>query len=282
MYQAIKSCLASKLTTQTQFVVVNNASTAVDEYKHIIGVLRNNIAYDFIYEKLPENKGVGGGRNVCFDLAKGEYVYFLDDDAEIAPECYQTFFVEALQYLDKNQNVMTLTTKIEDNVFGRRNPAVAKTLQVDKLSCVYAFQGGSTFFRRKYFMSPLFMDIMYGHEEIPVAMSVLDAGYSNVYMPDIFINHLPMVDKWKLDHDKISVHGINNLYAIKILLYPKVFRILLFAAYKLRMKNCKIRNKTVIKEEKKSRKNFILCNKIKKVRFITVMKAFREFGLVVF
>ena len=45
--------------------------------------------------------------------------------------------------------------------------------------------------RRENFHSPLFMNIMYGHEEVPVAMHVLDDGNNNVYMSEIYINHLP-------------------------------------------------------------------------------------------
>lgn len=280
MRHAIESCLNCVLPSRTQFVIVDNAST--DHTQGIADELKKISVYDILYKRLPENRGVGGGRNVCFDLAEGEYIYLLDDDAEISEECYESFFVQSLEYMDRNHNVMTLTTRIEDRVYGKRIPILSKSMKIDGLPCAYLFQGGSTFLRRDYFFSPLFMNIMYGHEEVPVSMAVWDAGKSNVYMTDIFVNHLPKVNKWKIDQDKINVHGISNIYAIKSMLYPSVFRIPLFLVYRMRLRRYHIKDKTLLMEEEKARKAFMAENKIKKIRFISVIRAFREFGVTVF
>ena len=280
MRHAVESCLKCILPESTQFVIVDNAST--DDTEKIIGLLKGEATHEILYKRLQKNLGVGGGRNVCFDLAEGEYIYFLDDDAEIAKECRANFFLKAIDYMDRNPTVVTLTTRIEDKVHGKRVPAVSRHMVVDGLPCVYLFQGGSTFMRRNYFSSPLFMDIMYGHEEVAVSMHVLDDGYSNVYMEDIFINHLPLVNKWKLAQDEINVHGISNLYGIKKILYPGIFRLPLFIVYQMRLKKYHIRNKMLLSKEKIKRKQLAEENVVKKVRFITVIKAFREFGNTVF
>lgn len=280
MRHAVKTCFQSLLPERTQFVIVDNAST--DHTQKVAEELKKQCEYDLIYKCLPENKGVGGGRNVCFDLAEGEYVYFLDDDAEIPLECNKTFFSKSLSYMDRNPDVMSLTTKIEDEVFGKRVPHYAKTLKKDGLPCVYLFQGGSTFLRRSFFESPLFMEIMYGNEEIPVSMYVLDSGYYNVYMEEIFINHLPKVDKWKINGDRLKSLGVNNTYAIKTLMYPSIFRFPLFVVYKMRMRRYQIKNRELLQEEKKAQKQFVAKNKLRKIRCSTVMKAFFEFGATVF
>ncbi len=280
MRHAVESCFNSVLPRDTQFVIVDNAST--DNTKDIVDELKKKSSYDFVYRVLPENRGVGGGRNVCFELAEGEYFYILDDDAEIPTECGEVFFVRSLEYLDKNHDVMTLTTRIEDNVFGKRTPIEAKRMKKDGLPCVYLFQGGSTFIRRENFCTPLFMNIMYGHEEVPVAMHVLDDGYYNVYMADIFINHLPKVNKWKTQKDSINIGGINNLYAIKSMLYPAVFHLPLWLVFKLRLRKYRISDKVLLAEQKKARKELMTNNHLEKIRTKTVLRALREFGATVF
>lgn len=280
MKHAVESCLNASLPAKTQFVIVDNASS--DQTYEIVEILKNKCNYDLIYKRLPENRGVGGGRNVCFDLAEGEYFYILDDDAEIAEECRESFFLRAVDYLDRNQDVMTLTTHIVDKVYGIREPIIAKNMKVDELPCVYLFQGGSTFLRKKHFSSPLFLNIMYGHEEVPISMYVLDDGFYNVYMKEIYINHLPMVDKWKKDKDNINVNGISNLYVLKAMLYPSIFRFILWISFCLRLKKYGISDKDILHGQKLIRQKFMRDNSLSKIRFTTVIKAFKEFGITVF
>lgn len=277
---ALESCFDSTLPAQTQFVIVDNASS--DHTENVVNELKQKCTYDLIYKCLPTNRGVGGGRNECFDLAQGEYFYMLDDDAEIPQECRDSFFVKSVDYLDRNCDVMTLTTRIEDKVFGKRTPIQAKKLTKDGLPLVYLFQGGSTFLRRENFKSPLFMNIMYGHEEIPVSMHVLNDGYSNVYMSDIFINHLPAVDKWTFDKDSINVGGIINQYSIKSMLYPAIFRFPLWVAFLSRLYKYGVLNRSVLVRQKDIRKKMRKENELKKIRLSTVIVAFREFGITVF
>ena len=115
---AIESCVASLLPENTQFVVVDNASS--DNTAEVVDEIKKSIKYDLVYHKEEINQGVGGGRNICFSLAEGEYVYFFDDDAEIPAQLYGTFFVSSVDYLDNNPKVALLTTEIEDSVFGER------------------------------------------------------------------------------------------------------------------------------------------------------------------
>lgn len=222
---AVNSCLKSDLPRDTQFVIVDNAST--DETENIVSAIKKDFPYDLVYKREEINRGVGGGRNVCFDLAEGEYVYFLDDDAEISEECYKTFFMSTVDYLDKNPSVATLTTKIQDEVFGKRE-VFHSALSINGLSCVYTFQGGTVFVRKSCFKSPLFMNIMYGNEEIPISMDALNRGFYNVYNPDIWINHYPKVNKWINDKDRINVQGASNIYMFKKMQYPFICRPILY------------------------------------------------------
>ena len=276
---AVNSCLKSALPEKTQFVIVDNAST--DETEAVVEAMKKDFPYDLVYKKEEVNRGVGGGRNVCYDLAEGEYVYFLDDDAEIAEECYKTFFMNSIEYLDNNPTVATLTTNIQDEVFGKRE-VFRSALYIDGLTCVYTFQGGTVFVRKACFKSPMFMNIMYGNEEIPISMDVLDRGFYNVYNPDIFINHYPKVNKWVSDKDRINVQGASNIYMFKKMQYPFICRPILFLIYLLRLRRYHLQDKKLVPEFRKKRKEFCKDNKLEKIKLKTVIKAFKNFGMTTF
>ena len=279
--EAVLSCAASSLPENTQFVIVDNASTDCTEA--VVTELKSAVGYDLVYRKEAENRGVGGGRNVCFRLSEGEYIYFFDDDAVIPEAQRDVFFTRAIGFMDANPSVALLTTDIDDKVFGRREMASAKTLAVGGLKCVFSFHGGSTFARRECFSSPMFMNIMYGNEEIAVSMNVLDRGLRTVYMPDIYMEHRPIVNKWNGgDKDRLNMQGISNIYAIKKMIYPAVFEPLLYMAYKKRIKNNGITDKALISEFNGKRKAFMKAHKIGKVSVGTVITAYKEFGLTVF
>lgn len=279
--RAVETCVAARLPRDTQFVIVDNAST--DATATVVEELRAEIGYDLIYRREEQNRGVGGGRNVCFDLAQGEYIYFYDDDAEIPLDCRETFFTKSIEFMDEHPSVAVLTTNVVDEVFGARDIPTAKKKTVGGLGCVYTFHGGTSFVRRSCFASPMFMNIMYGNEEIAVAMGAFDRGYCIVYMPDIYIDHKPKINKWnEANKARTDMQGISNIYAIKRLLYPRIYTAVLYAAYRMRISKCGIRDKALIKEFKLKRKNFIKEHSLKRVRSKTVLDAYREFGLSVF
>ena len=93
MRHAVVSCLNSALPIDTQFLIVDNAST--DHTQRVASELKDKSKYALLYYRLSENRGVGGGRNVCFDLAEGEYLYILDDDAEIQDCIRQLIITDA-------------------------------------------------------------------------------------------------------------------------------------------------------------------------------------------
>lgn len=281
LVQAIESCLASALPEKTQFVIVDNAST--DDTPQVLQKLKEVTPYDMVCNRQEENRGVGGGRNVCFDLAQGEYVYFLDDDAVISKNSQKTFFANSLQYLDDNPSVATLTTFIYDKVFGDRSATTSKTEMIGGLKTTFTFHGGSVFVRKAAFSSPLFLDIMYGKEEVSLSMDARDRGFHNVYDPTISIDHLPLVDKWHTaNQDALNMCGAANLYAIRKLQYPRIFLPLLYAAYRLRIHRYQLKDRTLIKTYRKKNREFCKTHSLKRVKVRTVLKSFREFGLTTF
>ena len=187
LLRALQSCELSKLPPKTEYLIIDNAST--DDTESIVDVFSQSTDCDVRYHKQNENKGVGQGRNICFDLAEGEYIYFMDDDAVISENSRNTFFVESTRLMDVNRDIATISTAIDDRFWGKRIPVFAKHWRINGRPCVYAFSGGSVFIRKSAFSSPLFLRIMYGNEEITPSVYAVEKGMFNVFDDSVSIDH---------------------------------------------------------------------------------------------
>lgn len=283
--EALESCLACNLPKNTEFLVLDNGST--DE----TGVKLQQFAQQhpqiiLHYHYSPENLGVGGGRAFLFEKAKGEYVYFLDDDAVIAPRCRETFFVEPLHFMDSHENVASVTTQIYDEVFeyGRtENISDANTL--DGKPLMYFYYGGSHFLRRSSFSVPLYFNLRYSSEEYAPSICAIDKGYCHVFDKSVEIIHKPKVNKWVDGTDRmrgVQIACAAVVYATKKILYPAVFHPILWAGY---TKRCSMYLKEypgAKKEADQMVRAIVRDNKWKKVRCKTVINMYRNFGMTVF
>ena len=281
--EAIKSCLCCMRPKDTEFIVVDNAST--DGTETAVRDLLDKKGETYTYKYLSENRGVGGGRNVGFDLARGKFIYFLDDDAIISENSRNLFFVTTIQKMEEKPKIASLTTKIYDEIFGEsRNSLVSKT-SLDNLPLIPMYLGGSHFLRKECFCSPLYFNIPYGNEEYAPSIYALDEGYYHVYDSSIAIVHKPKVNKWAEGSKKMAEilkRGIAVAYATKIILYPNIFRPLLWLAYLCRCKKHLSGYAGAKKETDKIVRDFIKNNKGRKVKFSTVIKMYKNFGLTVF
>ena len=89
----IESCLIS-VANQTysgeiECVVVDDcgADSSWQIVENFISEYNGKI--DFKLIRHTENKGLSAARNTGIDHASGEYIYFLDSDDEITPECIE-------------------------------------------------------------------------------------------------------------------------------------------------------------------------------------------------
>lgn len=281
--EAIQSCLNSHLPNETEFVVIDNAST--DNTEEAVEYILSNSGYTYYYEKLPENIGCGRGRNYAFSKSCGEYYYSLDDDAVIDAQCVD-FFTYAIDILEKNKEIVTLTTQIYDTAWksNRLNETSVK-LSDDLYECKM-FCGGSHFLRRSFFTSAPYFSNNYGYEELLPSLYVADAGYKNVFCNSIRIIHMPSVDKW--DHSDKNNHTllINECvlqYAIKKSVYPKVIVPILYMAYLARcnryikqIPNWKEKANDIYKQTEDSIK------RLRRIHLKTVASLYKKFGKAIF
>ena len=284
--EALSSCLLGKLPAETEFVVIDNAST--DSTEHAVLDVLGDCGYHYYYEKVTENLGVGGGRNYAYEKASGEFVYMLDDDATIDFENNPQFFMQAIELFETNHNVITLTTQIYDTAWKRNRMENYGIRYSEKLYKCQMFCGGSHFLRKSFFVDSPYPPNKYGYEEIPPFLRVIDAKKVNAFCPDLLVIHNPKRDKWDWSDEKnhdLLVKEVSLSYAIKRMMYPVVFLPLLRFAYR---KRCKKHLKNV--SNGKRRADEIVCETIlhysinnnKKIRIRTVLGMCRDFGITVF
>lgn len=95
LVRAVGSVLKQTLQ-DIEIICVNDAST--DDSLNILMQLQNISHGKLVVIDSEENLGAGGARNLALDVAKGEYIGFVDSDDYIAPLMYEALYDEAKKY----------------------------------------------------------------------------------------------------------------------------------------------------------------------------------------
>lgn len=233
---ALVSCFNCKLPKDTEFVIVDNASS--DNTSDIVCRLFDKYKYPYKYIKEDKNRGVGGGRNIGFENSEGEFCYFLDDDAIIASECYETFFTLPISHFENDRRISSITTRIYDEALKFDRGVIFGKEKETTLPTIFMYLGGSHFLRKEYYHSPIYIDIKYGHEEIIPSIYAIDNGFLNCYINEIRIIHQPKINKWEEKTDlvyEISSNADANILASKILIYPVIVHPILYLSLFIRL-----------------------------------------------
>lgn len=281
---ALKSCISCELPKETEFVIIDNAST--DNTHQVVDDVLEKSGYSYTYYYSKKNIGAGGGRNLYFEKAKGEYIYGMDDDAIIDSSNNPDFFMRALWYMDNYPRIATLATQIFDEMWNENRQKInGKEIYPGIYQC-RMFCGGSHFLRKRVFKYPPYLSNKYGYEELPPSLMAYDFKYINAFCPDLLAIHQPDFNKW----DYTDKRNLNQLimecsspYVIKLKMYPCIFHPLLqianvYRCYKYIPKENG--NKKKVKNQiKKAKQNY----KIEYTLSVsTVFRMVRDFGLSVF
>lgn len=284
LIEALDSCLSCSLPPKVQFVVLNNASQdntieKLQEFKRLHPIIDVNIIDS------DKNLGVGGGRSLAFQESEGEFVYFLDDDAVIDPNCSDTFFIDSLRILVENQDFASLTTNIYDIYCGdARNTAGL----VHTKECAYpellAWRGGSHFLRKSSHSNPLYWNIKYGKEELVPSILAYHHGLKNVYYDKVRIIHQPKENKVmdKQTSNRINIMAIAVKCATARMLYPGVCIPIIKLAFEARCFLHLRKIKGARKDAKRLVKELVSSNYCEQIGLNTVVKLYRTFGSQIF
>lgn len=283
LIEALDSCVKCQLPLDTEFIIIDNASS--DNTAECVKEFFSENHFKYYYERMSNNLGVGMGRNVAFSKCSGDYVYFMDDDAYVDVESNSNFFLKGIELLESHPTLMTLTTQIYDLLWQANRLSDTGPKIDESIKKCYMICGGSHFLRRTFFMGtdPYFPN-KYGYEELQPSLRVADAGFLNGYTSAIRVIHNPKVNKWNFCDKKNKdtlIAEIANQYAIKSSVYPSCVYLVCKIAYILRkmrhldyqyFKECDQRAKSIV------------CNYDfgKRIRLRTLFNLFSDFGFSIF
>ncbi len=281
--EAIESCLNSNLPKETEFVVIDNAST--DNTENVVKTILDSSGYPYVYHKTVSNIGAGGGRTLYYEKSTGEYIYGMDDDAVIDFETDPDFFVKAIDILDKYPNIATLATQIYDTAWQKNRQAICgKEIYPGVYKCKM-FCGGSHFLRKAFFNSSPYLSNKYGYEELPPSLMAMEAGMINAFCPDLIAIHKPAINKWDHDDDKnvkFLIIECGVPYAIKRTMYPVVCSPFIWVAYKQRCKKYLKQTEDVSKQLSDIVTDTLqICKGMKRIKFRTFVRMFMDFGITI-
>lgn len=118
--QYIERCLNS-VTGQTvtdgiECILVDDCGpdNSLEIAERYVQHYKGNIKFHIIRHE--QNKGLSGARNTGIDHATGEYLYFMDSDDEITPDCMEQLYGEVVKYgkVDLVQGAMYETVEEKD------------------------------------------------------------------------------------------------------------------------------------------------------------------------
>ncbi|NOX90119.1 MAG: glycosyltransferase family 2 protein [Calditrichaeota bacterium] len=263
---ALLENLKSQTVQNFETIVVDNNSS--DKTAEIIP--RDFPQVRFI--KNDRNAGVPGGRNIGIREAKGEFLVFVDNDAELAEDALE----KVVKTFETYPKAGILTFKILNFFTGGIDetswiidPELKTVTTPHK---VQTFEGAGFAFRREVVdkIGLMWDSLFFMHEEKEYSLRALDAGFDILYTPEIKAYHKISPEERYLPDERFFYYGIRNEFWIYLRNVPWRFTIphLLFvffsaALYSARLGYFKFYRKGVFEGIFKNKEALKLRNPIK-------------------
>lgn len=227
--RAFNSVIQQKGVNIELIVIDNNSS---DGTKDKIPDLIKSSSWTVLPIFLSENVGPTKARATGFRKAKGEVVYFLDDDAYIK----DLFFLKKLKMLfDRNPEIGCVQTGIYDTqkeglMYTRHRVLPGKDffLATSYIGASHALRKSLEKGKRKEELFPEW--IFCRSEEFFTALVVYDLGYLVAYYPKLEVIHEPSPSMRPAKGD-MEIQTIINKHSIRWTIFPKVLLPLSFLAF---------------------------------------------------
>lgn len=197
--QCIRSIQSTSIATPYEIIVVDNNSND-GSVEHLRSSFPNSTILS-----LPENRGFGAANNIGAQHAKGEFLFFLNNDTKIVQDCFTpviNYFSEQtdagivapkLLYPDGSFQLSygeypTLFTEFRTKQLQKREPYITPPSSPQKMEWV---TGAAFCMRKELFLQLQGFDekfFMY-FEDADLCKRVMEAGYAIYYLPDVALIH---------------------------------------------------------------------------------------------
>ncbi|HPA36633.1 MAG TPA: glycosyltransferase [Chitinophagales bacterium] len=176
-----------------EIVVLNNGSTqdyaVFESYLQQLPAESRSLIH---YIHHPQNLGVAGGRNLCIRAAKGKYLLFMDDDAEIVQRNAIQIVLDKYATYEKDRlAIIGFLGKIPatgKEEMPLKNPALMEG-RTDVFYNLF-FGYGHVFPKSLIAETGYYQeDFFYGMEEYDLSYATVKAGYSILFTRDVLVLH---------------------------------------------------------------------------------------------
>jgi len=209
-YEMLRKCLTSvcnNIDSILEIIVVNNGCkldlpSAFSE-KHIPLILINN----------NNNIGVSAGRELGYSIARGPYVYMIDDDAEVyCSESFSSLIASLFSDIHCGA-VATEVYNVDDGSY--------MVGDMGNQNHVFYFAGTSVIINKNRVKFPLYCGVIlkYGHEDLLLSLRIHSEGMRILYCDRIKVRHYRSF-QGRNDFRNIRAECAINKYAILCSFFP--------------------------------------------------------------
>lgn len=220
---AIESC---KVHTKREFeiVVVDNNST--DGTEKVVRTYCSENRIPLQYHYLDRNTGVSFARNIGYRAAKGDILFFIDDDAVVISECDSLDIVA--DYMRSNKEVMACSgTSIDYRYGGKMAFVRSRSDKADNYYQVRSYVGFNHFLKKNFTERDYIYpdNLFYGSEELYVGLSVLRYGGKVINVNEHVVQHNPSTNS-RIDRREGILNGHINTYVIKSYFLTGIWKVI--------------------------------------------------------
>lgn len=217
LIRSIKSC-QNHTSREFELVVVDNNSSDGTQIKVERYCKDNNIALNYTY--LNENTGVSHARNIGFQKATGDILFFIDDDAVVISDNNSLDLV--CDYMRQNENVYSATgVSIDYRFDGVWRAMKAKGENASDYYQIKSFVGFNHFIKKAFTQNPYIYpdNLFYGSEELYMGLTVIKEGGKTIFISDHIVKHNPSRNT-RINPYEGRKNGHINTYVIKKYFLP--------------------------------------------------------------